>query len=176
MKKAGRLPARRVQITKPFRAVAYRAKVRPFDAVKFLDMRALSRARRAAIEIGTVETRKGSVTIVAHIRNGAIVALAPKGCAGCLPRKGKKPGRSDVKAAVRALDRAGLKRLGGPRLPIKITRNTSSARMAALGCIIVDIDIHWFDLCVTWISSDGSICIWCVFAPSVCVDAISGAG
>lgn len=175
MKKAGRLPARRIQITKPFRAVAYRAKVQPFDSLKFLDMRALSRARRATVEIGTVETRKGPVTVVAHIRNGSIVALAPKGCAGCLPRKGKKPDKSKVKAVARALEHAGLKRLGGTRLPIAIKPGTSSARMA-LGCIIVDIDIHWFDICITWISSDGSICIWCLFAPSVCVDAISGAG
>src|SRR5688500_15069193 len=108
MKQADRLPARRVQITKPFRAVAYRVRVQLFDSVKFLDMRALSRARRAAVELGTVETRKGAVTVVAHIRNGAIVALAPKGCAGCTRRKGKQPRVADAKALVRALDRAGL--------------------------------------------------------------------
>jgi hypothetical protein len=173
MKKAGRLPSPRVEITKPVRAVAYRAKVQPFDSVKFLDMRALSRARRATVEIGTVETRKGSVTVVAHIRNGSIVGLAPKDCAGCLPRRGKKLDRSKFKAVMRALDRAGLGKLGGPVLPIKVTPTASLSRMVS-GFIITDIDIHFFDICITWRLADGTICTICIFGRSFCVDAISG--
>jgi hypothetical protein len=176
MKKAGSLPTRRVRITKPVAAVAYRAKLQPFDSVKFLDMAALSRARRAVVEIGTVETPKGSMTVVAHIRNGSIVGLAPKGCDGCFPRKGKKPAASKLKEMVKALDRAGLAGLGGPRLPIKIEPTATPARLALRSIIIIDIDIHWFDICVTWISTDGSICIFCLFGPFVCVDTISGAG
>lgn len=176
MKKAVRLPASRVQITKPVRAVAYGAKIQPFDSVKFLDTRALSRARRATIEIGTVETRKGSVTVVAQIRDGAIVALAPKGCEGCLSRKkGKRLDKSTVKAMARAFEQAGLKRLAGPRLPIKVSP-TAVARISLGRIIIIDIDIHWFDICFTYIATDGSICVWCLFGPSFCVDAISGAG
>jgi hypothetical protein len=174
--KTGSPSTRRVRITKPVQAVAYRAKLQPFDSVKFLDMRALSRARRAVVEIGTVETPKGSMTVVAHIRNGSIVGLAPKGCDGCFPRKGKKPNRSKLKEMVHALDRAGLTGLGGPRLPIPIGPTTTSARLAFGSIILIRIDIGWFDICITWISIDGSICMFCLFGPFVCVDVITGAG
>jgi hypothetical protein len=169
------LPSRCVEISKPVRAVAYRAKVQPFDSVKFLDMRALSRARRATVEIGTVETKKGAVTIAANIRNGSIVSLAPKGCAGCLPRKGKKLNKSKAKAVLRALDSAGLRKLGGASLPIKLRPGVSLARRN-FGLVIINIDIHWFDLCITWKRADGTICIFCIFGAFTCVDVITGAG
>jgi len=175
MKKAFKMPAKRVTIAKPFRAVAYLAKVHPFDSVNYLDMGALSRAKRATVEIGTAETHAGSITVVAHIRDGAIVALAPKGCADCHKRKGKKPGKAQLKSALHAFARADIQRLGGPTLPMPITPTTTAARLRIGSIVIISIDVFWFDICITFIAADGSICFWCLFGPSVCVDVITGA-
>jgi hypothetical protein len=167
--------SRRIRVTKPLRAVAYRAKVQTFDSLKYLDLRALSRARKATVEVGTAETRKGRITVVAHIRNGNIVAMAPKGCADCFKKKGKEPKKRVIKETIAALQRAGLQKLGGPRLPAPVGNSTAAFRIRVGSIIIIDIDIHWFDICITWIAGDGSICIWCLFGPSVCVDVITGA-
>ncbi len=168
--------SRRVRVVKPLRATAYKVKVSLFDSLKYLDLRALSKVDRAAVEIGTAETRKGTLTVVAHIRKGKIVALAPKGCADCFSKKGKKPSMSSFRAALHALDKAGIKKLGGPVLPMPIGNSTSALRIRLGSIVVIDIDFHWFDVCITYIAGDGSICIWCLFGPSVCVDAITGAG
>jgi len=175
MKKAFKMPAKRVTITKPFRAVAYLAKVHSFESVNYLDMGALSRAKHAIVEIGTAETHAGSITVVAHIRDGAIVALAPKGCADCHERKGKKPGKALLKSASHAFARAGIGRLGGPKLPIPITPTTTVAALKIGSITITSIDVHWFDICIYYTTDDGSFCYWCLFGGSGCVDAISGA-
>jgi hypothetical protein len=167
--------SRKVQIKKPLRITAYATKVNVFDSLKYLDLRALSKVRRAVIEIGTAETRKGTLTVVAHVRKGAIVALAPKGCADCFSKKGKKPSKATFKAALHALDRAGIRKLGGPVLPMPVGNNTAALRVRLGRIIITDIDFHWFDVCISYIAADGSICVWCLFGPSFCVDAISGA-
>jgi hypothetical protein len=167
--------SRRVRITKPLRITAYKVKVQLFDSLKYLDLRALSKVGRGVVEIGTAETRKGTITVVAHVRKGAIVALAPKGCADCFKKKGKKPSMTKLRAALHALDRAGLTKLGGPVLPMPVGNSTAALRIRLGSIIITDIDFHWFDVCISYIATDGSICVWCLFGPSYCVDVITGA-
>src|SRR4030067_1087093 len=90
-----------VEIKKPLRARVYRAKFRAFETTKFLDVKALRKAKKVTLEVGTLEIAGMSQAIAADIRNGMVVALKPIACIGCDTKNSKKTPRKIGSAAFK---------------------------------------------------------------------------
>jgi hypothetical protein len=140
----------------------HRAKFRPFETVKYLDIAALKRAAKTQIEIGTVEGGGREITIVAEVRKGMITRLTPVGCKGCSEakggpaRKGSAALKKELKAALARIREMGH---SGPRLPIPI-RTVRSFLDIDIGPIT--IEFFPFNLCITLENMDGEICMYCL--------------
>ncbi|ULA63545.1 MAG: hypothetical protein LZF86_110243 [Nitrospira sp.] len=153
-----------LRLSKPVKATVYRAKVRQYDSVKFLDVKALARARRAQIEIGSITTPSGSATIVAEIRNGQVVGLRPKECANCKPRR-KKLSLGQVKELI-----AQIKVKGGVTLPLPVTKTFGPMGLRIpIGPIVIVIGEPGSGLCIEITKADGTICWWCLWDPNGCM-------
>lgn len=154
-----------LRITKPVKAVVYRAKVKPYGSLKYLDLRALARARKAEVEIGVLETPAGSPTVVAEIKNGQVVRFGPKECSNCLKNHGK------VKLAKLREVIAQTGRLkGGVTLPIPVARTFGSTGLRIpIGPIVIVIGEPDETFCIEWTTTDGTICWWCLFDQSGCM-------
>lgn len=167
-KRTSRKPKPLAEVRSPVRIRAYRAKFRPFEATRYLDVRALKRAKKARIECGTVDVAGKTITLEAEVRSGRVVALRPIGCDACAPGKAQKLGSPALKTAMRAmvrqLEQRGVRPQGKP-MPLRI-----SARRGfqfPIGPIIIVIG-DW-DFCVEiWIGNE--LCWWCLFGPSGCIE------
>ncbi len=141
----------------------HRAKFRPFETVKYLDIAALNKAAKTQIEIGTVEGGGQEVTIVAEVRKGMITRLTPVGCKGCSEAKGgpARKGSAALKKELKAaLARIRELRLRGPKLPIPI-RTVRSFLDIDIGPIT--ISFRPFNVCILIDNMDGNTCYYCLF-------------
>src|SRR5687767_7934865 len=97
-----------LQLESPLRAKVYRATFRAYDVTRFLDEKALPRAKRLTLECGTLQAGGRSVPVVAQIERGKIVAIEPVACEGCEPRestKGRKLGKANLRRVQRSITR-----------------------------------------------------------------------
>lgn len=142
----------------------HRAKFRPFETVKYLDIATLKKAAKTQIEIGTVEGGGREVTIVAEVRKGMITRLTPVGCKGCSEAKGGSARKGS--AALKKEFKAALVRIremghSGAKLPIPI-RTVRSFLTIDIGPIT--ISFHPFNICILTENMDGEICYYCLFS------------
>jgi hypothetical protein len=149
-------------IRRPVKAKIYRGKFRPFAATKYLNLAALRRASKAAVEIGTVEAPGVSITLVAEVRKGMIVKVRPLPCVGC---KRRPLGKARLKRTLTEVTKR-VEALGQPqpRLPMALTESGGSWG-GTFGPITIIID-------------EGIPCIWIYVGDTVCVicafDVIQG--
>ena len=164
-----------LEVRRPVRIRAYRGKFTPFESTRYLDAKALKRARKATIECGTIEAGGFKQTVSAVIQNGRLVALKPIGCEGCGPnaRKPKKLASAELKKVMadvrrqltdRGLDvrpRSATLRIS-PRLGFQIP----------IGPIIIIIGDPApggiFDVCFEWWDGN-TLCWWCLIGASGCI-------
>ena len=162
----------------PVPARAYRATFKPFEAMKYLDVAALSSKRKVFIECGTLEVAGTgtSYTVSAEIRNGALTALRPLGCTGCDPKSTakKKPGK-----AGKLLSHAAMSKLMGAvdteiksrglstlTTPIPLKAGARFAINIPIGPIVItigDLGEDGWDACVTVYIPGVNICWCCIF-------------
>jgi len=149
-------------IRRPVRARIYRGKFRPFASLKYLDLRALRRASKATLELGTVEAPGVSVTLVADVRKGMITRVRPLPCVGC---KRRPLGKTKLKQMLTEVTKR-VEALGQPqpRLPMALNEDGGSWG-GTFGPITIIID-------------EGIPCIWIYVGDTVCVicafDVIAG--
>lgn len=162
-----------LEIRKPIRIRVYQGEFTAFESTKYLDAKALKRAKKATIEVGTVEVAGLKQTVAAEISRGMVVALKPIACEGCnpKPRKSKKYGRAELKKMMVQVRRELAARGINPRPKPMLVR--VSARLGfqiPIGPIIIVIGEPplGFDLCFEWWDGD-TLCWWCVFGPSGCI-------
>ena len=158
------------ELRTPLRARVYRARLKPFEATRYLNVNALRAAKRATIECGTVHVAGRTIMLSAEIRRGRIVRLKPHACEGCAPKKGRKRvGRSTLKELLRRVDRGlAIRHISPPKLPVAL--KTSARRVVIrLGWIIIVIT-SWdpilnsegpANICVE-VSFGGTVCLWCL--------------
>ena len=154
----------------------HRATFHPFESTKYLNINALKKVALAKIELGSIEGGGVETTLVATIRNGKIIRLAPATCRGCAEKSNAKPKakRSEPNAAVKksvheALAYMKEKGLNPVKLPIPVT---SEALLGIeIGPIIIGpviIDIWPPNICIVLDEPDGSWCTYCLWGPTVC--------
>ncbi len=161
------------EIRSPLRARVYRAKFRAFEATKFLDAKALKRAKRVTIEVGNLEVAGMTQAISAEIRSGMVVALKPVECAGCGPQNAKKAGSASFKKMIQLVSTALKDRGISPTpLPMPIKISSRQGFQIPIGPIIIvigDPGDGGFDFCIqVWIGN--RFCWWCLFSPTGCID------
>jgi hypothetical protein len=153
------------------KAEVYKAKFQAFQAIKYLNVAALKKAKKAVIEIGWIEAAGVNATLAAEIRNGAITRIRPMFCKNCV--KEKAVAKADTKE-LKKVSREALKRVregGYPvvKLPIPIT----SARSLDIPIGPIIIIIQWPpDICIIVSLPDGEICMFCLFGPNLCAGPI----
>ncbi|MCW5573776.1 MAG: hypothetical protein KIT37_12200 [Steroidobacteraceae bacterium] len=163
-----------LEIRKPARVRVYRGKFTPFESTKYLDVKALKRAKKAAIECGTVEAAGLRQTVMAEIVKGRVVALKPVACEGCnpKPRKSKKPGRAELRKLMVQV-RKGLADQGinvRPK-PVPLRISPRLGFQIPIGPIIIVIGdpSPWgVDICFEWWDGN-TLCWWCIFGASGCI-------
>jgi hypothetical protein len=137
----------------------YRTRIVMARHVRYLDLAALKKARRAEIEIGSVTAGASTVSIVAEIKNGLITRLSPAHCEECGPRRSKRARpQHDRKKLLRdvfsKLHTLGVG--GGPTLPIPV------ARVAGPAGITIDVvGCSNGAVCITIETDDGYGCMYC---------------
>lgn len=161
-----------VELRKPLRVRVYRGKFRPFEATRYLDVKALKSAKSATIECGTVEAAGVKHTVSAVIRDGKIVSLRPVACEGCAPTtRRRKPTAAELKQAMRQVQqKLGDLGLGGPPRPVALKISRRLGLQIPIGPIIIVIGEPPFglDFCIEW--WDGNkLCWMCFFGPSGCI-------
>lgn len=164
-----------LEVRRPVRIRAYRGTFTPFESTRFLDVKALKRARKATIECGTIEAGGFTQTVSAVIENGRLVALKPIGCDGCGPRarNPKKLPGAELKQAMadvrRQLTERGID--VRPR-PATLRISPRLGFQIPIGPIIIIIGDPApggiFDVCFEW--WDGNrLCWWCLIGASGCI-------
>lgn len=167
-----RKPRPLVEVRKPLRVRVYRGKFRPFEATRYLDVKALKSARSATIECGTVEAAGVKQTVSAVIRDGKIVGLRPVACEGCAPPKRRsKASTGELKQAMRQVrEKLAERGLDRPPRPVALKISRRLGLQIPIGPIIIVIGEPpiGLDFCVEW--WDGNkLCWWCLFGPSGCI-------
>jgi hypothetical protein len=149
-------------IDKPIKTKAYRAKFRPLETTKFLDGKALRKAKKATLEVGTMEIAGVSKSVAAEIRNGMVVALKPMACEGCDSKRShgarKKSGGAVFKKTMHLVATALKDRgISPPALPMPIKVSARLGFEIPIGPIIIvigDPGDGSFDLCFEiWIGN-----------------------
>jgi len=149
-------------IRRPVKAKIYRGKFRLFESTKYLDLKALRRAPKATVEIGTVEAPGVSCTLVAEVRKGMVTRVKPLPCVGC---KRRRLPTSKLKGLLTEATRR-IEALGKPqpRLPMAF-KKVGDSWGGTFGPIVIIID-------------EGIPCIWIYIGDTVCVicafDVIQG--
>jgi hypothetical protein len=162
-----------VEVRRPLRVRVYRGKFRAFASTRYLNAKALKAARKAAIEVGTVEAAGVTKTVSAEIRNGKIVALKPVACAECEPKRGRKTDRSALKRAMQQVAQELAERgLDRPMKPMAIRISRRLGFEIPIGPIIIIIGDPApggvFDICFQyWVGN--KLCWFCLFGASGCV-------
>ena len=161
----------------PLEATAYRGKIRPFEATRYLNVRALKAARRkVTIEIGTIEAGGKSFPVAAEIRRGQIVALRPLACVGCHDGKPKshRLNAAALKQTMLAVEKELERRnIAGPRLPAPLRISAERAFSIPLGPIVItigDLGSDGWDACITIYIPGFNICWCCIFNGCRCYD------
>ena len=154
------------RIKAPLKATAYRGVFRPFAATQYLNIAAIKAAKRkVAIECGTVEANGISVTLVAEVKKGEIVALRPSACVGCRDFKGKARKASPLaltrtmQEVRRRLDDRGLTAPVLP-IPLKVQARAINIPLGPIVITIGDLGDDGFDCCITIYIPGFNIC-WC---------------
>lgn len=173
-KRRSRKQAPLLEIRKPIRIRAYRGEFTPFESTKYLDVRALKRAKKATIECGTVEAAGLKQTVAAEISKGMVVALRPIACEGCnpKPKKSKKYGRAELKKMMvhvrKELADRGIDVRPKP-MPLRISpRLGFQIPIGPIIIIIGDPSPGGFDICFEWWDGN-TLCWWCIFGASGCI-------
>ena len=144
-------------------AKIYRGRFRMAEHMRYLDIKALNRAKKAVIEIGSVHAASVSVPLVAEVQKGMIVKLRPLHCTGCKPSTSKSGGRTEIqRAAKAALQKVRDQGLHSVRLPMSIAR-----LRGGFGITITIIDD--FEFCIVIEFDDGRICFFCTQTGSFCI-------
>jgi hypothetical protein len=159
-----------------FKAEIYRSKFRPFEATKYLDLKALKAAKSATIEIGTVEAAGRSATVAVEIRKGVLTKVKPVSCPGCekTGKKGKKGKKGKASpAATKKFQLEVLQRIRDLGIPPLTTPKTIASLADIIeidfGPIYILIGDNFFDLCITVSGgTDGLECSYCLFLPPAC--------
>lgn len=153
-----------LRIRKPIKTAVYRAKLKPYDSLRYIDVRALARAARARVELGVISTPAGSATVVADIRAGRVAGLRLKDCPGC-PSKRSRLRKDDLKRIM-----SQVRVDGGVKLPMPVTRMFGRMGLRIpIGPIIIVIGEPDMTFCIEWTRPDGTICWWCLFDASGCM-------
>ena len=152
------------------KAKVYKARFRPFQATRYLNIAALKKAKKAVIEIGSIEAAGRSATLAAEIRNGAIVQIRPKPCRNCAKEKAPvKAHRAELKkVSLEALKRVRDRGLPVVRLPIRIT-SAQSLDFPDPGPIIILTWNNHGTICFPIVMPDGSICDFCLNGMTICI-------
>ena len=153
------------------KAEVHKAKFRAFATTRYLDIEALKKAKKAVIEIGSVEASGVTATIAAEIRNGAITRIKPVACQSCAKREAEAKGS---KAELKKVVLEALKRVrdSGQRL-VKMPIAIMSARSFDIPIGPIIITIGWPpDICIVVQEPDGEICWYCLTTPDGCVGPI----
>jgi hypothetical protein len=145
-------------------AKIYSGRFRMAEHMRYLDINALNRVKKAEIDIGSVSAAGVSVPLVAEIRKGMIVRLRPLHCKSCKPSGRKSPSRLErqraAKAALQKVRDSGLR-------PVRLPMSTERLRGGGLGNTITII-IDW-EICIVIESDDGTICYYCTQTGSFCI-------
>ena len=145
-------------------AKIYRGRFRLAEHMRYLDIKALNRAKKAVIEIGSVHAASVSVPLVAEVQKGMIVKLRPLHCTGCKPSTRKSAGRVEIqRAAKAALQKVRDQGLHSARLPMSMAR----LRGGLFG-ITITILID-YEVCIIIEFDDGEICYFCTQTGSFCI-------
>ena len=145
-------------------AKIYRGRFRMAEHMRYLDIEALNRVKKAEIDIGSVSAAGVSVPLVAEVRKGMIVRLRPLHCTSCKPSGRESPSRLErQRAANAALQKVRDSGLRSVRLPM----STARLRGGGLG-ITITIIIDW-EFCIVIEFDDGRICYFCTQTPNFCI-------
>jgi hypothetical protein len=149
-----------LRLRTPVKLAVYRAEVEPFDALRYLDLAKLAKAPHASVELGVVRTPAGTDTLVAEVRRGEIVALAPQHCSGC-SGKGKLSEKRMRDALTRVASTLGPKE--GVTLPMPINKVLGARGLRApLRPLVINVvTAERSDCCIEWTNKDGSTCMRC---------------
>jgi hypothetical protein len=144
-------------------ASIYRGRFQMAEHMRYLDMKALARVRKAAIEVGSIQAAGVSVPLVAEVQKGIIVKLRPLQCTSCKPHERNSLTRTErQKAANAALQTVRDKGLHSTRLPMPMAR----LRDSGLG-ITITVTVDW-EVCIV-IDFGDRICYFCSKTPSFCL-------
>lgn len=174
MKSSNRRPKPLATIGTRPKVEIHRARFRPFESMKYLNLAALKRAGKARIEIGRIEGGGMEATLMAEVSKGMITKITPLACKGCLPAGRSGAGRRTASAATKRVLREALERVrerGYPVIQLPMPLTTRAIIEVPIGPIIVVIG-PGIELCVVIEWSDGEICIYCLFSPGLCVGPI----
>jgi len=154
----------------PVRAEIYRSTFKPFDALKYLDRRALKKAEHASFEIGTVSGGGVSVTLAVELEHGKVTGIRPLSS----PDLPKAPRGGPSAGAMKKVQLAVLKKLGelGPiplSVPTKVALLWDDPWEIDIGPITIILGGGLSNICINVSSgTDGLVCSYCLFGPPFC--------
>jgi hypothetical protein len=145
-------------------AKIYRGRFRMAEHVRYLDLSALERVKKAVIEIGSVHAANVSVPLVAEVQKGMVVGLRPVHCRGCKPASRKSASRLEIqRTAKAALQKVRDLGLHSVQLPMSMARLRGGLFGITIW-IIVD-----YEVCIVIEFDDGEICYYCTQTGSFCI-------
>lgn len=149
------------------RAAVYRSRIVPSEHIKFLNLAALRRAKKAVFEVGTVQVAGRTIAISAEVHKGMVVGLRPTHCVACNPKERRSASASSARAKIA---KAALEKVRGLGLqPVRLP--VSVARLGGRGFWDwndIWILIDW-EICIVIEYDDGTICYYCTSTPSFCM-------
>src|SRR5688572_19362549 len=142
----------------PPRIRVYRAAFRPFESTKYLDTRALGKARKATIEIGTLEVPGFSFPVAAEIRKGMIARLQPVACPGAA--RGRLSATRMKATLAEVTRRVEAAREPYPKFPTPLAISRRTGASIKIGPIVIILED---DVPCIWIWVGSSYCLICTF-------------
>jgi hypothetical protein len=148
-------------------AKVYRGRFTSSEHMKYLDMAALKRAKKALIDVGSVKAAGQTIALQAEVRNGMVTKLRPTHCKDCTPAKSQSATSTSAraqaaKAALKKVRDLGLRSV---RLPVPVARLRGGGTFGITITIIVD-----WEWCIVIEYDDGSVCYICTQTPSFCIN------
>jgi hypothetical protein len=155
-------------IRRPVRAKGYRSRFKPFETTRFLDASKLAKLRKQSLEVGILEAAGQSATVVAEIRQGAVIGLSLRGCVGC-GRPAKN--RIDRKTLLAIEEKTRGVRGGKFQLPVRA--RTATARSGDIFIPIwpwppIVIILEPSTFCAA-IRVGATFCLWCPDTGGTCL-------
>jgi hypothetical protein len=136
----------------PVKTKAYRSNFKPFEALRFLDLKKLKKVKAQWLELGTIEAVGRSATLVGKIEKGELTRVTLQGCVGCQQKGKKRRRRIDEKVFLAIRDRLDDVRAG----KIKLRQRLPSARRLSSA---ITIPIWPFPPIVIIISPGDDFCV-----------------